>query len=132
MDFTERLIKVLDYHKIRKASDFSKICGFNHQTALNYMNGSSFPTYDKMLSIKNNFEKINLNWLVAGESSMLLGSPKSYSTEEDNALNIAAEPGKDYLETRIKDLEKENKMLKGVITKFLGDDNGHNGKSAIG
>lgn len=132
MNFTERLIKVLDYHSIRKASDFSKICGFNHQTALNYMNGSSFPTYDKMLSIKNNFENINLNWLIAGEGSMLLRSPKPYNTEEDNALNIAAEPGKEYLETRVKDLEQENKMLKGVINKFLGEDNGNNGKSGVG
>ena len=131
MIFTERLIKVLDYHNVRKASDFSKICGFNHQTALNYMNGSSFPTYDKVLSIKNNFEKVNLNWLIAGEGSMLLES-NNYNIEEGNALNIASEPGKDNLQARIKDLEQENKMLKGVINKFLGEDNGHNGKSAIG
>ncbi|WP_341199752.1 hypothetical protein [Croceibacter atlanticus] len=95
------------------------------------MNGSSFPTYDKVLSIKNNFEKVNLNWLIAGEGSMLLES-NNYNIEEGNALNIAAEPGKDNLQARIKDLEQENKMLKGVINKFLGEDNGHNGKSAIG
>ena len=124
MNFTERLIKLLDFHNVRKASDFSKICGFNHQTALNYMNGNSFPTYDKMLAIKNNFENVDLNWLISGEGSMILG--------RDNTLNIATEPGTDYLQDRVKDLEKENKMLKGIINKFLGEDNGHNGKSASG
>lgn len=79
---------------------------------------------DKILSIHDD---VDAYWLITGREK-----PKSYNIEEGNALNIAAEPGKDNLQARIKDLEQENKMLKGVINKFLGEDNGHNGKSAIG
>ena len=129
--FKDRFLQLLDFKGVKRASELAKICNFTHSSARNYMNGKSEPSFENLLAIKKNFENINLNWLVSGEGSMLLES-NNYNIEEGNALNIASEPGKDNLQARIKDLEQENKMLKGVINKFLGEDNGHNGKSAIG
>lgn len=122
--YKDKILQFIE-HKGLSKNKFYIETGLSNGT-LDKKSGLTIKTAEKIFST---YKDLSVEWFFRNKGEMIIGA---YKTEEGNALNIAAEPGKEYLETRVKDLEQENKMLKGVINKFLGEDNSHNGKSASG
>lgn len=122
--YKDKILQFIE-HKGLSKNKFYIETGLSNGT-LDKKSGLTIKTAEKIFST---YSDLSVEWFFRDNGEMIINSN---SIEKDNALNIAAEPGKEYLETRVKDLEQENKMLKGVINKFLGEDNGNNGKSGVG
>ncbi len=83
-EILNRLRTVFDYKGIKKASDLQHLMDFNHTTASNYYNGKQLPDLEKLSTIAQTWEDINIHWILTGNGNMLDTGGSSSVTISDN------------------------------------------------
>ena len=89
-EILERLRKVFDYKGIKKASDIQHLMDFNHTTASNYYNGKQLPDLEKLSTIAQTWEDVNIHWILTGDGKMIVdkssGTSKLDAFRDDEIL----------------------------------------------
>ncbi len=76
-EFAKRLKKVLDYYQL-SASAFAEKIGVQRSSISHLLSGRNKPSLDFILKVLNNFEEVELYWLLNGKGTF----PKSIKKEK--------------------------------------------------
>ena len=97
----KRLIEIMDNHQLNAAAFAEKI-GVQRSSLSHILSKRNKPSLDFILKINENFEKIELNWLLFGKTSI-------ENTENNNSNIINSNKSK------IKSVNLDNNKIKEII-----------------
>ncbi|CEN54450.1 hypothetical protein [Capnocytophaga canis] len=102
-DFYKRLKEVFDFQNIDNPTKLQKKYGFNNTTATNYMEKGRIPKTEYLLTIKQKFEELDLNWLFTGKGEMLVNKSIESLTSDEKIK---------FLEEKMLLMEENSNLLK--------------------
>lgn len=73
-EISKRLLKALEYNGVKTAAELQRIIGTPHATANNYFQGKRIPTMEYLSKLTQQFDKINIRWILTGKGKMNLDS----------------------------------------------------------
>jgi len=80
-EFAKRLKKVLDYYQL-SASAFAEKIGVQRSSISHLLSGRNKPSLDFILKVLNNFNEVELYWLLNGIGSF----PKNKKEKQENEM----------------------------------------------
>jgi DNA-binding XRE family transcriptional regulator len=131
MSFSDRLIELRSHFGFKTQQELANFIEVARQTVQNMEKGSGKASFEILLSLKQKIPQLNLNWLIAGEETMLLEKLQkpangilNFNNNIMSQQQINEGAGKsDYLlhekDLQISKLQGENETLKVLIDKFM-------------
>lgn len=78
VDFGNRIKKIMDYYKLT-ASTFAEKIGVQRSSISHILSGRNKPSLDFVLKVTNNFNEVDIHWLIYGKGSF----PKQQAIENN-------------------------------------------------
>ncbi|GEM_PF-4334212 len=100
-NFFERIMQIIDYKGYKSINSFA-IDGLKYASSekiYRLKNQKNKPSIDILADIANQFEEININWLITGKGEMILPNVVSVDKRLQSILELSTEDQQQILNT---------------------------------